>query len=105
MGLLRPAGRVNGRREYTRDHLVRVAMIVRGKQSGLSLDQLRDRLDGPDRATRKSVLARQHAELARRIAEPQASQRMIEHAMECTAEEFTTCPTFRRMVAELIDDR
>ncbi|NEW37621.1 MerR family transcriptional regulator [Nocardia cyriacigeorgica] len=104
MGLLQPAGRVNGRRRYNRDHLVRVAMIVRGKKSGLSLEQLRDWLDAPDRTARTTVLARQHAELARRIAEAQASQRMIEHAMECEAEEFTKCPTFRHMVAELIDE-
>ncbi|WP_433198794.1 MerR family transcriptional regulator [Nocardia sp. CA-107356] len=102
MGLLHPAARVNGRRRYTQDHVVRVAMIMRGKAAGLSLEQLREMLDAPDRAARRTVLERQHAELDRRIAEARASQRMIEHAMECDAADFTQCPTFHRLVAELI---
>ncbi|MFQ6328475.1 MerR family transcriptional regulator [Nocardia sp. CWNU-33] len=103
MGLLQPAGRVSGRRRYVQDHVVRVAMIVRGKAAGLSLEQLREMLDAPDRAARRTVLARQYEELGVRIAEAQASQRMIEHAMACKAEDFTQCPTFRQLVAAVAE--
>ncbi|MEV6429835.1 MerR family transcriptional regulator [Nocardia sp. NPDC051463] len=103
MGLLQPAGRVSGRRRYVQDHVVRVAMIVRGKAAGLSLEQLRKMLDAPDRAARRTVLARQYEELGVRIAEAQASQRMIEHAMACEAEDFTQCPTFRQLVAAVAE--
>ncbi|MGW1741670.1 MerR family transcriptional regulator [Nocardia sp. NPDC001965] len=103
VGLLLPAERVNGRRKYNQDHVLRVAMIVRGKAAGLSLEQLREWLDAPSRAARRRILADQHAKLADHIAAALASQQMIEHAMDCEAETLTQCPAFRRLVEDLID--
>lgn len=60
-------------------------------------------LDAPDRAARRTVLARQYEELGVRIAEAQASRRMIEHAMACEAEDFMQCPTFRQLVAAVAE--
>ncbi|MEV4890961.1 hypothetical protein AB0K48_16380, partial [Nonomuraea sp. NPDC055795] len=34
----------------------------------------------------------------RRLAEITTSKRLIEHLMECGAEDFTQCPDYRRMV-------
>ncbi len=101
MGLLTPAARVNGRRRYTRDHLVRVATIVRGKAGGLSLDQLRELLNAAGPAERRDLLREQLAELDRRLTELRGSRALVEHALSCPAEDFTRCGGFQRMVADL----
>ncbi|MCP2355667.1 DNA-binding transcriptional MerR regulator [Nonomuraea thailandensis] len=98
MGLLTPATRVNGRRRYTRDHVVRVMTIIRAKGGGMSLDQIRDVLGAAGQAERRALLERHHADLERRLEEITASKRLIEHLMECTAEDFTQCPSYRRIV-------
>lgn len=102
-GLLIPAARVNGRRRYQREHIARIVMIMRGKAAGLSLEQLRQVFSAPSREVRRDVLAGQHAELTQRIAEAQTSLRLLEHAMDCRAEDFTKCPSFQHLVEVLAD--
>jgi MerR family transcriptional regulator, copper efflux regulator len=97
-GLLTPAYRVAGRRRYTRDHVTRVAMILRGKEAGLSLPQLREILTATDPAARRELLERHRAELDERIARIQASKELIEHVLECGAPDFTRCPEFQELV-------
>lgn len=97
MGLLIPAARVNGRRQYTRDHIVRVMTIIRAKAGGMSLEQIRDMLSVSDPAERRELLRRQHAELERRLQEISASKALIEHIMRCRADDFTQCPDYQRV--------
>ncbi|MFI6599523.1 MerR family transcriptional regulator [Nonomuraea sp. NPDC050536] len=101
MGLLTPAARVNGRRRYTRDHAVRVMTIIRAKSAGMSLDQIREMLEVSDQVGRRALLRRHHAELERRLREIEASKVLIEHVMQCRADDFTQCPAYRRMVESL----
>jgi MerR family transcriptional regulator, copper efflux regulator len=105
MGLLTPASRVNGRRRYDRDHISRVAMIIRGKAAGMSLEQLGEVLRSTSRSQRHAVLRRHLAELKVRLQELETSKAMIEHAMTCTAEDFTQCPAFRRFVESTANGR
>ncbi|MFG1690475.1 MerR family transcriptional regulator [Nonomuraea sp. NPDC049269] len=98
MGLLTPAARVNGRRRYTRDHVIRVMTIIRAKGGGMSLEQIREVLNVTGQAERRALLQRHHAELEQRLAEIAASKKLIEHLMECGADDFTQCPDYRRMV-------
>ncbi|MEU2091038.1 MerR family transcriptional regulator [Nocardia beijingensis] len=101
MGLLTPTERVNGRRRYDNGHVARVAMIMRGKSAGMSLEQLGEVLRSTSRTERHDVLRRHHAELEQRLRELEASKAMIEHALTCTAEDFTTCPAFRALVENI----
>ncbi|WP_242884709.1 MerR family transcriptional regulator [Actinomadura litoris] len=103
MGLLTPAARVNGRRRYDRDHVVRVMTIVRAKAGGLSLEQIREVLDTAGRSERRALLQRHHAELERRLQEITASRTLIEHLMECGADDFAQCPDYRRMVERVAE--
>ncbi|WP_345572255.1 MerR family transcriptional regulator [Nonomuraea rosea] len=98
MGLLTPATRVNGRRRYTRDHAVRVLTIIRAKAAGMSLEQIREIINVSGQAERHALLQRHHAELERRLREIAASKALIEHLMECQADDFTQCPAYRRLV-------
>jgi len=47
------------------------------------------------------VLRRHLEELERRIAQAQATKRLIEHALACEAEDFMACPHFQRLVRAL----
>lgn len=104
MGLLTPAARVNGRRRYNRDNVIRLMTIIRAKAGGLSLEQIRQVLDAAGRAERRELLQRHHADLERRLQETAASKRLIEHLMECGAEDFTQCLDYRRIVEKAADD-
>ncbi|WP_079031794.1 helix-turn-helix domain-containing protein [Streptomyces specialis] len=69
VGLLTPARRVSGRRRYDRRHLADVAIILLGKECGLSLEQLRLLATrGGDRAERHALLERHRTALRERIA-------------------------------------
>ncbi|TDD13756.1 MerR family transcriptional regulator [Nonomuraea diastatica] len=101
-GLLTPA-RVGGeRRRYGPDDLYRVAVIIRAKEAGFSLDEIREMMTTSDAAERRAVLLRRRAELARHIAEAQASLELIDCALECDHEDFSGCPHFQAVVAERI---
>lgn len=100
MGLLTPASRVNGRRRYDEGHITRVAVIVRGKAAGMSLEQLGEILQAASRSQRHDVLRRHHVDLEGRLRRLEESKLMIEHALECQAEDFTECPAFQRLVEQ-----
>ncbi len=105
MGVLTPAARVNGRRRYRREHIYRVALILRFKEAGLGLRQLREFLSEPDPSARRTLVERHRVALDQRIAQAQAAKAMIEHALECPYEDFTRCPNFRRNVAMVLEER
>jgi MerR family transcriptional regulator, copper efflux regulator len=100
--LLSPARAVAGRRRYGVDHLYRVAVILRAKEAGFGLDDIREMILAPDPATRRDILRRHRADLAHRIAQAQASLHLIDCALDCDHDDFTGCPHFQAMVADRI---
>lgn len=98
-GLLEPAERVNGRRRYGEEQAARVTMIMRGKEAGFGLGQLREMFEASHPAARKAILERHLTALEQRIAEAQVAKEMVEHALHCSHEDFTECPRFLRIVA------
>lgn len=100
-GLLTPAARVGGQRRYDASHVARVVMIQRAKAAGFSLDQIRRLFDAPGDPERRAVLTEQDAVLDEQIRRAQESKRLIQHALTCEATDFTECPQFHRLVAEL----
>ena len=105
VGLLGPVARANGRRRYGREHVYRVALVLRGKEAGLGLGQLREFLCAPDPSTRRALFERHRAALERRIAQAQAAKATIEQALGCSYEDFTRCPRFQRNVAMVLEER
>jgi DNA-binding transcriptional MerR regulator len=104
-GLIEPAERVNGRRRYRPWHFSRVATILLFKEAGFRLDQIKSIFDAPDGRTRKELLHRHRDELDRRLAGIEASRRMVQHGIDCSAEDFTRCPNFMRVVEEMAAGR
>lgn len=102
-GLLIPVRDSAGRRLYGDDDIVRIAVILRSKAAGMSLDQIAVLLDddrGPDR---HRILQEHLAELDRRMDEMRLSREMTQHAFECEAHDVTRCPGFRATIQDLVD--
>jgi DNA-binding transcriptional MerR regulator len=102
VGLLAPARAVAGRRRYGPDHLYRIAVILRAKEAGFGLDDIRDMITASDPTERDAILRRHRAELAHRIARAQASLDLIDCALTCDHDDLTSCPHFQAVVAERI---
>jgi DNA-binding transcriptional MerR regulator len=102
MRLLAPARAEGARRRYGPDDLYRVAVILRAKDAGFSLADIRQMITAQDPTARRGLLQRQHAELARRIAEAQASLELIECALDCDHDDFIQCAHFQAVVADRI---
>ena len=101
VGLLRPARDGAGRRVYVEKDLYRVAVIVRSKSAGMSLEQVAALLDA-EAPGRHDVLEAHLATLDRRMAEMRVHREMTEHALRCRAHDIATCPRFAAAVADLV---
>ena len=102
VGLLSPQRNTAGRRRYGEDDVVRVAVILRSKASGMSLDQIAHLLER-DMAGRHEVLQAHLEDLDRRMAEMRPSKAMTEHALRCSSHDVATCPRFRAEVVDVLD--
>lgn len=100
VGLLAPRRSAGGRRVYDESHVAAVAVIRIGKDGGLALDQIRALLDRP--ADRRELLAEHRAALQARIDALQASVALLDHAAECPAADFRSCPDFTAKVAAYV---
>lgn len=104
VGLLHPERDNAGRRRYTRSDVVRVAVIIRNKSAGMSLDQIAVLLDA-DAEGRRRVLAGHIERVQERMRDMRLSLEMTTHALECSAHDVATCPNFAARVQDLMDGR
>jgi DNA-binding transcriptional MerR regulator len=102
MGLLAPVRVVAGRRRYGPDDLYRVAVILRAKEAGFALHDIREMIIAGNPGARRGILRRHRGDLAARIAAAQASLELIDCALDCQHEDFTACAHFQAMVADRI---
>lgn len=102
-GLLSPMRVEGARRRYHRDDLYRVASILRAKEAGFPLDDIREMITAESPATRQRVLRRHHAELSARIASAQAALHMIEGALTCPHDDIISCPHFQALLRKTVE--
>ncbi|MEU8279423.1 MerR family transcriptional regulator [Microbispora bryophytorum] len=101
VGLIEPARRAGGQRRYGQDALVRVALILMGKEAGLGLRELSAVLSAPDPMDHRDLLRRHVVELEQRIAQAHAAKELIEHALACP-HRFADCPHAREQITARI---
>ncbi|WP_199430346.1 helix-turn-helix domain-containing protein [Qaidamihabitans albus] len=101
MGLLSPVRAEAGRRRYGRAEVYRVAVVLRAKQAGFALDDIRRMFADADPRARQAVLRRHRADLARRIAQAQESLELVDRALECEHDDIVTCPRFQAVIEDL----
>ena len=102
VGLLAPTRAVADRRRYGPDDLYRVAVVLRAKEAGFALDEIRAMFVADSPAQRSATLRRHRAALVQRIARAQASLEMIDSALSCEHDDITACPHFQAMVTARI---
>jgi len=101
VGLLAPERDSAGRRRYSRDDVGRVAVILRSKTAGMTLEQIAFLLDAGAEG-RHEVLTAHLAELDRRMEEMRISREMTQHALDCRAHDVSACPSFQKRVRDLL---
>ena len=101
-GLLVPHRDGADRRQYGDDDLVRIAVILRAKAAGMSLEQIAVLLSDDHGPRRHAVLQQHIADLDRRMEEMVRSRAMTEHALRCRAHDIATCPRFREILEDLL---
>lgn len=94
VGLLRPERDSGGRRRYGSDDMTRVAVIVRSKAAGMSLEQIAVLLDR-EAWDRHRLLEQHLADLDERAQAIARSRAMTEHALRCRAHDIAQCPRFQ----------
>lgn len=94
VGLRLPERDTAGRRKYSEDQIVRIAVIQRSQASEMTLKQIGVMLD--DGARERHEVLQQHLDdIERRMEDMRRSSAMTEHAMNCRSHEIATCPRFR----------
>jgi DNA-binding transcriptional MerR regulator len=101
-GLLSPARVTGARRRYTTEDLYRVATILRAKEAGFPLPEIREMLAAGSQSARREVLVRQHEALRAKMARLRSAMTLLEGALSCTHEDLTTCPHFQSQLEELV---
>ncbi len=91
-GLLEPSRLSNGRRRYGPRDVTRVALILAGKDVGLSLERLRETFQAADGGQRRKLMREHRDDLQRRIDILRRAQEMVDHALLCTAPDPLECP-------------
>lgn len=104
IGLLPAAERVGGKRRYGPEVLERLAVIATAQRAGLSLDEVRDLLEGVDAGEpageRLQALARRKLpEVEALIARAEAVRGWLEAAAECRCPTLDDCPLFEPAAA------
>jgi MerR family copper efflux transcriptional regulator len=100
MGLLTPARLGNGRRVYRSQDITRIGLILLGKEAGLTLEQVCRLFDNSaDRDVRRALYQQHHDELTRHISAAQAALEIIDHAIQCDADDIATCPGLQAKLA------
>ncbi|MDI3420881.1 helix-turn-helix domain-containing protein [Streptomyces luteolus] len=99
MGLLTPVRDAAGRRRYGITDRTRVAVTMRAKEAGLSLNTIRSLATASDPVRRRQILGEEAELLRSRITAAQASLDLIECALDCDHEDFTQCADFQQLVA------
>ncbi len=99
MELLSPERDGNGRRRYGHDDVVRTAMILRAKEAGLNLEEIRAMLATRDSDRHRQILFDRRASLRDVIKKAEAQLELVEGALECDHDDIVTCPEFQRVIA------
>jgi len=108
VGLIRPAGRASGRRQYHPSVLQRLAAISLLQEAGFTIAEVRQLLAGPVQGAWRSAAKRKLDELNERLSRIAAARELLVSAIQCDCSGLDTCELIaerrgrhRRMVQTL----
>ncbi|MFF4953252.1 hypothetical protein [Streptomyces chattanoogensis] len=82
-----------------------MAAILRAKEAGSGLEDIRVMITADDPFERRKVLQEQRTALPQVITATQAQLELIQCALDCGHDDFTTCPHFRQLVEDRVGVR
>ncbi|MDQ2728998.1 MAG: MerR family transcriptional regulator [Actinomycetota bacterium] len=109
-GLLRPVGRIGGKRTYSPDAVDQLALIDLLKLAGFTLTEVAALIDTNGQIVpgwRRQAHAKL-GELDDRLGAIRQARTSLAHALECSHESLQDCPTHQRLVrrhAKTLRDR
>ncbi|GAB2445616.1 helix-turn-helix domain-containing protein [Nocardia tengchongensis] len=105
-GLIASTGRRGLRRQFDSSVLEHLALIAVGRTAGFSLDDI-VLVFGPPGELRvdRALLTGKADELDRTITQLTAVRDSLRHAAACPAPSHAECPSFRRILREVIEGR
>ncbi|WP_344279243.1 MerR family transcriptional regulator [Actinomadura napierensis] len=104
VGLLHPERAAGDRRRYRHGDLYRIAVILRAKEAGLGLEEIRGMLATSDAGRRQEILRRRRDDLARRIAAARAALDVIECTLTCDHDDIAECRHFQDALAQHMEE-
>ena len=72
--------------------------MLRAKEAGLPLEEIRALVAAPGSAERHRILSRRHRDLTARIDRLRAAAELLQCALNCDHDDLDTCPRFQAMV-------
>ncbi|WP_410671890.1 MerR family transcriptional regulator [Amycolatopsis sp. cmx-4-68] len=93
LGLVPPAARVAGRRQYAASAVKDVGLIVLFREIGFSLAEIGQFLAG-EGTSRHELIEHKLAELTEQQHRLEVARTALEHGRRCPAREHTQCPRF-----------
>jgi DNA-binding transcriptional MerR regulator len=107
VGLLSPAGRVGGRRQYKASTVERVALIQLCRDAGFRLREIRALLATGGRRTQPwtRLVEAKLRELDTRIAQAEHARALVQHALDCPNPSLFACKNFRAAVRARVQHR
>ncbi|MGW2665381.1 helix-turn-helix domain-containing protein [Nocardia tengchongensis] len=105
-GLIASTGRRGLRRQFDSSVLEHLALIALGRTAGFSLDDIVLVFGPPgDLRVDRALLTGKADELDHTITQLTAVRDSLRHAAACPAPSHAECPSFRRILREVIDGR
>lgn len=80
--------------------LYRIAVILRTKEAGMELVEIRHMLTARSPEQRRAIMRRRRADLAQQIATLQASLALVDCALACDHDDITKCQRFQHVSAD-----
>jgi len=103
-GLITSIARHGLRRQYDRNILERLSLIILGRNAGFSLDEMRDMLNSNGTQIDREKLLHKAAEISKKIQKLEMMRNGLNHAASCTAPSHLECPKFQRIMHMAVRD-
>jgi DNA-binding transcriptional MerR regulator len=97
-GLIQSCGRKGLRRMFDSGILERLALILLGRKSGFSLDEIRAMFYSGRKQIDRALLSAKANELDKKIKELTSMRDGLRHAARCPAPDHFACPKFLRLL-------
>jgi DNA-binding transcriptional MerR regulator len=106
LGLVEPVTRVSGRRRYDASAVERLGLIRLCQDAGFSLTEIGQLLVREhSRPGWEPLAKRKITEIEEKIRDLEQARALLDHALDCTVPDLTTCPHFRAEVASRLRSR